>query len=169
MNQQLHPSGIALLIYKMWSCLELMVCALEMQLLGVWKAKYPDGHRNEGKCISFPWPQLHTNCSRERFYRDTVKTWASQVTRVVKILPANAEDARDVGSIPGSGKSPGGGNSNPLQYSCRKSHGQSSLAGFRPWGHRESDLIEHTHTHTQRLLGPISCRRQVRLYAISFT
>ena len=37
---------------------------------------------------------------------------------VVKNLPANAGDARDVGSIPGSGRSPGGGNGNPLQYSC---------------------------------------------------
>ena len=37
---------------------------------------------------------------------------------VVKNLPANAEDARDVGFIPGSGRSPGGGNGNPLQYSC---------------------------------------------------
>ena len=33
-------------------------------------------------------------------------------------LPANAEDTRDAGSIPGSGRSPGGGNGNPLQYSC---------------------------------------------------
>ena len=30
----------------------------------------------------------------------------------------NAEDARDVGLIPGLGRSPGGGNDNPLQYSC---------------------------------------------------
>ena len=37
---------------------------------------------------------------------------------VVKNLPANAEDARDVGSIRGSGRSPGGGNGNPFQYSC---------------------------------------------------
>jgi len=36
----------------------------------------------------------------------------------VKNLPANAGDTREVGSIPGSGKSPGGGNVNPLQYSC---------------------------------------------------
>ena len=33
---------------------------------------------------------------------------------------ANAGDAMNVGSIPGSGKSPGGGNGNPLQYSCLK-------------------------------------------------
>ena len=39
---------------------------------------------------------------------------------VVKNPPANAEDAGDVGSIPGSGRSPGVGNGNPLQYSCLK-------------------------------------------------
>ena len=37
---------------------------------------------------------------------------------MVKNLLANAEDIRDVGSIPGSGRSPGEGNGNPLQYSC---------------------------------------------------
>ena len=36
---------------------------------------------------------------------------------VVKNLPASAGDAREAGSIPGSGRSPGGGNGNPLQYS----------------------------------------------------
>ena len=43
---------------------------------------------------------------------------ASQVTLVVKNLPANAEDIRDKGSIPGSGRFPGGGHGNPFQYSC---------------------------------------------------
>ena len=43
---------------------------------------------------------------------------ASQVALVVKNLPANAEDARDVASIPGSGGSPGGGHGHALQYSC---------------------------------------------------
>ena len=37
---------------------------------------------------------------------------------MVKILPANAGDKRDMGSIPESGRSPGGGHGNPLQYSC---------------------------------------------------
>ena len=44
--------------------------------------------------------------------------WASQVELVVKTPPANAGDKRDVGSIPGLGRSPGGGHSYPLQYSC---------------------------------------------------
>ena len=37
---------------------------------------------------------------------------------MVENLPANAKDPRDVGLIPGSGRFPGEGNSNPLQYSC---------------------------------------------------
>ena len=37
---------------------------------------------------------------------------------VVKNLPANAGDIRDMGSIPGSGRSPGEGHGNPFQYSC---------------------------------------------------
>ena len=37
---------------------------------------------------------------------------------VVKNLPASAGDIREVGSIPGLGRSPGGGHGNPLQYSC---------------------------------------------------
>ena len=37
---------------------------------------------------------------------------------VVKNLPASAEDIRDMGSIPGSERSPGGGNGNPFKYSC---------------------------------------------------
>ena len=37
---------------------------------------------------------------------------------MVKNLPANAGDIREVGSIPGLGRSPGGGHGNPLQYSC---------------------------------------------------
>ena len=56
-----------------------------------------------------------------------------------------------VGSIPGSGRSSGGGHGNPLQYSCHgESHWQRSLLGFSPLGHRVSDtteVTEHTHTH----------------------
>ena len=44
--------------------------------------------------------------------------WASQVAPVVKNPSATARVARDGGSIPGSGRSSGGGHDNPLQYSC---------------------------------------------------
>ena len=43
---------------------------------------------------------------------------ASQVALVVKNLPVSAEEVRDVGLIPGLGRSPGRGQGNPLQYSC---------------------------------------------------
>ena len=43
---------------------------------------------------------------------------ASQVALVVKNPPANAGDVTDASSIPGSGRSPGGGHGNPLQHSC---------------------------------------------------
>ena len=52
----------------------------------------------------------------------------------VKNLPAQAGD---LGSIPGLGRSPGGGNGNPLQYSCLENpHGQRSLAGYSPQGRK---------------------------------
>ena len=43
---------------------------------------------------------------------------ASQVALAVKNLPAKSGDTRDAGSIPASGRSPGEGHGNPLQYSC---------------------------------------------------
>ena len=49
---------------------------------------------------------------------NTKEAWASQVALVVKNTPANAGDIRTAGSIPGSGRSLGGGHGNPLQYSC---------------------------------------------------
>ena len=45
--------------------------------------------------------------------------------------------AGDLGSVPGLGRSPGGGHGNPLQYSfLQNPHGQRSLAGYSPWGCR---------------------------------
>ena len=53
-------------------------------------------------------------------------------------------DARDKGSIPGSRRSPGEVNGNPLQYSCLENpHGQRSLVDpLCPWGHKELDMTE---------------------------
>ena len=61
---------------------------------------------------------------------------------MVKNLPVSARDLKDMGLIPGSGRSPGGEHSNPLQYSCLKNlHGQRSLAVYSPYGHKEWDTI----------------------------
>ena len=62
---------------------------------------------------------------------------------MVKSLPANTGDIRDIGSIPRSGRSPGRGYSNPLQYSCLenpKDRGAQQVYGAS--GHKESDMIE---------------------------
>ena len=70
---------------------------------------------------------------------------ALQVALVVENPPANAGDIRDVGSIPGSGRSPGGGHGNPLQYFClENAHRQRNLAGYSPQNHIESDTTEAT-------------------------
>ena len=53
----------------------------------------------------------------------------------------------DLGSILGLGRSPGGGNDNPLQYSCLENpHAQRSLAGYSSWGHKELDTTEQLST-----------------------
>ena len=70
-----------------------------------------------------------------------------QVALVVKSPPANAGDIRDTASIPGLGRSPGGGHGILLQYSCLENpHGQGSLAGHGPWGCKESDTTEQLST-----------------------
>ena len=58
-------------------------------------------------------------------------------------------NTRDLGLIPGLGRSPGGGHGNPLQYSCLENpHGQRSLAGYSPWGQKESYATERVTKHS---------------------
>ena len=55
----------------------------------------------------------------------------------------SACNAGELSLIPGLGRSPRGGNGNPLQYSCLENpHGQRNLTGYSPWGHKESDITE---------------------------
>ena len=55
----------------------------------------------------------------------------------------STHNVEDLASIPGSGRSPGGGHGNPLQYSCLENpHGQRSLMGYSPWGRKELDMTE---------------------------
>ena len=69
---------------------------------------------------------------------------------------SDACNAGDLGSVPGLGRFPGGGNGNPLQYSCLESpQGQRSLASYSPWGRKELDTTEQLSTYirigTQRV------------------
>ena len=66
---------------------------------------------------------------------------------VVKNPLTNVGDIRDVGLTPGSGRSPGRGHGNPLQYSCLENpHGQRSLAGYSLRGRTELDMTELMHS-----------------------
>ena len=57
-------------------------------------------------------------------------------------------NAGDLGSIPGPGRSPGEGHGNPLQYPCLENpHGQKSLVGYSPRGHKELDTTERPTLH----------------------
>ena len=74
---------------------------------------------------------------------------ASLVAKTVKNPPAMWDKGHLV-VIPGLERSPGGGHGNPIQYSCLENpHGQRSLVGYRPQGHKESNT-------TERLSTPIS-------------
>ena len=79
-----------------------------------------------------------------RFKNEYLALRAFQVVLMAKNRPTNAGDIRDAGLIPGLGRSPGGGNGNPLQYSCLR-----NPMDRRAWGnavHRvaESDTTEAT-------------------------
>ena len=70
----------------------------------------------------------------------SIQTWERpQAVLVVKNLPANAGDLRDVGLTPGSGRSLGGGHGNPLHYSCLENPMDRGV-----WWVAESDTPERT-------------------------
>ena len=66
---------------------------------------------------------------------------ASQVVQLVKESATNAGDTRDASLTPRLGRSPGGGNGNPLQYSCLKNSMNGGTCQA-PWDRKESDTTE---------------------------
>ena len=65
---------------------------------------------------------------------------------MINNLPANVGEAGDAGSILGSGRSPGGGNGNPLQYSClENSMDREAWWAIAPRGHKELNVTEDAH------------------------
>ena len=83
---------------------------------------------------------------------------SSLVAQLVKNLPANAGDAGDVGLIPGSGRSPGIGNGNTLNYSCLGNPMGREPAGPQSMGSpkvRHDWVTEHIHTEAVSNTVPI--------------
>ena len=75
----------------------------------------------------------------KQFGSISVTSTKQEKTLGVKNLPANARDAGDSNSIPGSGRSPGEGSGNPLQYSCLENPTDRGAQG----------AIAHGVTHSQ--------------------
>ena len=92
----------------------------------MWVLSPGEGNDNplQYSCLGNPmdggvcWATVHGVSKSQTQLSDFTLTFHFQMTLVVKKLPANAGDIRDVGLISGLGRSPGEGNDNPLQYSC---------------------------------------------------
>ena len=68
---------------------------------------------------------------------------------MAQMVKASAYNAGDLGSIPGSGKSPGEDNGSPLQYSCQENPiDGGAWWGYSPWGHKELDTAKLLHLLT---------------------
>ena len=76
---------------------------------------------------------------------------ASQVALVVKNPPANTRDIRDKSSVPGSGRSPGGGHGNPLQYSCL----ENPLDREAWWATQSQTGLKQLSTHNNQLVSKL--------------
>ena len=95
------------------------------------------------------------------FKRLAIPQGASQVMLVVKNPPTIAGDIRDMGSIPGSGRSPGGGHGNPLQFSCLEN--PVDRGAWPAMVHR----VTKSRTQLKRL-GIEACIPQGHKYRLSF-
>ena len=116
------------------------ICSLSLQ--GVRrKFKYVTGDTVTHNLLPV-WQFISPQCSEQEleFWGSQAAGWASQVALVVKNPPANAVEKRDAGSLPGSGRSPGGGNGNSLQYSCLGNPmDRGAWRATSPWSCKESD------------------------------
>ena len=105
------------------------------------------------------WKRIHLQCRRPQF-----DSWVGKIpwrrdrlpTPVLLGFPCgsggkeSACTVRDLGLIPGLGRSPREGKGYPLQYSGPENpHGQRNLASYSPWGRRKSDTTEQLSKHTK--------------------
>ena len=92
----------------------------------------------------------HTSFKKLLFERSWQEIGASQIAQW-KEFACSTGDARDTGSITGSGRSPGGGNGNPLQYSCLKNPMDRGAWQATVYGVKRADKTERLNMHTQEI------------------
>ena len=119
---------------------------------------------------SFYYAWLHHQANANTFSSLSINTlinehWASQVALVVKNPPANSRDARDMGSIPGLGRCPGGGNGNPLLYACLENSMDRGAWWATVHGAPKTQTRLSAHTHTQHL-NLLICEKPQVLYSV---
>ena len=104
--------------------------------------------RQEVLFSSFLLLLLNASCYKCSFPLVTSLNWASQVVLVVKNLPANAGDSKRQEFDPWIRKIPWNRKWQPIPiFLPGKFHAQRSLAGYSPWGRKESDTTEWLHFH----------------------
>ena len=97
---------------------------------------------------------MHTGINVGLYIQSYICKWASQVVLVVKNLPVNEGDARDTGSIPGSGRYPGEGKGSPLQHFCLENSMErgawwATVSGVsRSWTRQSEHVSVNMHTHS---------------------
>ena len=94
------------------------------------------GRRDNGVYLRVPGRgrdkmHVHSRTLYQDLMCQPIASGASQVALVVRNLPANARDIRDVSLIPGSGRSPGEESGNPLQYSCLENPRDGGVGSHR--------------------------------------
>ena len=92
--------------------------------------------------------------SVNNLYHGGIGVWISQMVLVVKNLSASAGDVSNMGLIPGSGRSPGGGNGNPRQYSCLENpmdRGAWQATDKRVWVTKKLDTTEEISMHARSI------------------
>ena len=115
---------------------------------------YALGFRHQSRGILAPQPEIE--CTAPALEGDVLATRPLGKFLVVFNIntriyynsegKASACNAGDLGSIPASGRSPGEGNGNPLQYSCLEN--PIDREAYSPWDRKKSDTTERLHFHT---------------------